>query len=140
MSNPTPETIKKVKIWLSYADEDIQIAQHSLKLKSSVPYRIIAFHAQQCAEKYLKAYLVYYDVEFPYTHSIRRLLELCAKYADWVNSISDARELTPYATTARYPGEEEEVTQSEAKRAIELARKVRETVRSALKNFGIDLE
>jgi HEPN domain-containing protein len=140
MSNPAPEIIEKVKTWLAYADGDIQIAEHAMKLKSNVPYRIIAFHAQQCAEKYLKAYLVYHDVEFPYTHSIRRLLEMCAQYADWANSIIDARELTPYATTARYPGEEEEVTQSEAKRAIELAMKVRKTVREALKNLGVNIE
>lgn len=94
MSNPTPEIIEKVKVWLAFADDDIRMAEHAMKLKSKAPYRIIAFHAQQCAEKYLKAYLVYHDVDFPYTHNIRRLLDLCAKYADWVNSVVDAKELT----------------------------------------------
>jgi HEPN domain-containing protein len=139
MSNPGPETIEKVKVWLAFADEDIRMAEHAMKWKSDIPYRIIAFHAQQCAEKYLKAFLVYHEVDFPYTHSIRRLLELCSKYADWVNNVIDAKELTPYATTARYPGEDEEVTSSEAERAIKLANQVCQTVRDALKQLGLDL-
>jgi HEPN domain-containing protein len=139
MSNPAPDNIEKVKVWLAFADEDIRMAEVAMKLKSNVPYRIIAFHAQQCAEKYLKAYLVYHNVEFPYTHSIRRLLDLCAEYADWVNSIVDAKELTPYATTARYPGEDEAVTPAEADSAVKLANRVRQTVRTALKDLGLDL-
>jgi HEPN domain-containing protein len=57
------------------------MADVAIKLKSNVPCRIIAFHAQQCAEKYLKAYLVSQKVDFPYTHSIATLLKLCGKYA-----------------------------------------------------------
>lgn len=139
MSNPSPEIIDKVKVWLAFAEDDIRMAEHAMKLKSNAPYRIIAFHAQQCAEKYLKAYLVYHNIDFPYTHSIRRLLDLCARYADWVNNIVDAKELTPYATTARYPGEEDVVTPAEAERAIKLANNVRRRVRAALKDLGLDL-
>jgi len=138
MSNPSPEIIEKVKQWLAFAEEDIRLAEHAMKLKSNVPSRLIAFHAQQCAEKYLKAYLVYRNVDFPYTHNIRRLLDLCAEHADWVDNISDAKELTPYAITARYPGEDEVVTPAEANSAVKLANQVRQTVRSALKDLGLD--
>lgn len=34
------------------------------KIKPNPPTDTICFHAQQCAEKYLKAYLVYQDIEF----------------------------------------------------------------------------
>lgn len=130
---------EKVKEWISFAEDDIRMAELAMKLKSNVPYRIIAFHAQQCAEKYLKAYLVSQNVDFPYTHSIATLLKLCGKYASWVNEIKDADNLTPYAITARYPGQDERVTKSDALIAIKLAKKVRKTVRDALKQLGLDL-
>lgn len=65
---------KSVKEWLRHADEDLRLAQHAFKLKSAVPYKLIAYHAQQCAEKSLKAYLVYKHIDFPYTHNISVLL------------------------------------------------------------------
>ena len=41
---------RKVHQWLQYGDEDLLFANHGLTLKSAVPYRLIAYHAQQCAE------------------------------------------------------------------------------------------
>ena len=75
------EILRKVIQWLKYGDEDLRLARHGLTLTSGVPYRLIAYHAQQCAEKYLKAFLVYHRIDFPYTHNIGRLLELCAENA-----------------------------------------------------------
>ena len=139
MSKIEPEFLKKVTQWMSLADEDLNLASHALGLGAQSPYRLIAYHAQQCAEKCLKAFLVYHNVDFPYTHNIRRLLEFCAEHAAWTDTLKAAEELTPYAITARYPGEEEEVTESEAKRAIELARQVRSQVRTALEKLGVEL-
>jgi hypothetical protein len=64
------ERLRKVKEWARSADEDLRLARHGLALKSACPYRLIAYHAQQCAEKYLKAFLVFEGVDFPYTHNI----------------------------------------------------------------------
>ena len=125
--------------WLSLADEDLNLASHALGLGAKSPYRLIAYHAQQCAEKCLKAFLVYHNVDFPYTHNIRRLLEFCAKHAEWTDTLKSTEELTPYAITARYPGEEEEVSETEAKRAIDLARQVRSQVRTTLEKLGVEL-
>jgi len=138
MSAPEQEVLRKVMQWLSYADEDLRLAQHGLTLITGVPYRLIAYHAQQCAEKYLKGYLVYRRIDFPYTHNISRLLELCAERADWAETLKEAEELTPYAITIRYPGEDEQVTNEEAVRAIEVAKHVRQVVRSALKMEGVE--
>jgi HEPN domain-containing protein len=132
MSATDREIIQKVQQWIVYGDEDLQLAKHGLTLASNAPYRLIAYHAQQCAEKHLKAYLIYYLIDFPYTHNIAQLLELCPDKQEWGKSLEDAEELTPFAITARYPGEDEPVTESEAKRAIEIAEDVRITVRSAL--------
>lgn len=132
--------LRKVRDWIRYADEDLRLARHGLTLTSGCPYRLIAYHAQQCAEKYLKGFLVLRGVDFPYTHSISRLLELCAKHAGWAATLDDAEELTPFAITARYPGRISEVTREEALRAIEIASMVRETVGKALREHGMSPE
>jgi HEPN domain-containing protein len=139
MKAPDNPVVDKVHKWLNYGDEDLRLAQHGLSLSSSCPYRLIAFHAQQCAEKHLKAYLVFRGIDFPYTHNISRLLELCGEEAPWAESLLDAEELSPFATTVRYPGEEEEVTEQEAVRAINIAAKVCDVVRGALRQEGITI-
>jgi HEPN domain-containing protein len=139
MSDPDPQIIKKVIQWITFADEDLNLASGALSYGTSGPYRLIAYHTQQCAEKCLKEYLVYHNVDFPYTHNIRRLLKLCGEHATWPQNLKDAEELTPYAITAHYPGEDEEVTHDEAKRAVEIARQVREQVRTAFQQLGVNL-
>jgi HEPN domain-containing protein len=90
---------------LAHADEDLRLAKHAFKLKSSCPYKLIAYHAQQCAEKYLKAYLVFRNIDFPYTYNISHLLELCPDLAVQAKDLHEAKVLTPYAITARYHAE-----------------------------------
>jgi HEPN domain-containing protein len=132
MNNIEHERLRKVRKWLSYADEDLLFAQHGLKLTTSVPYRLIAYHAQQCVEKCLKAYLVHKAIDFPYTHNISRLLELCAEHAAWTEQIEEAEELTSYAITTRYPGEDDEVTEEETSRAISIAILVKKVISDVL--------
>ena len=43
-------TRKVVKQWLEHAEEDLRLAKHAFKLSSSRPNKLIAYHAQQCAE------------------------------------------------------------------------------------------
>ena len=138
MSNPDPEVLKKVKQWLVYGDEDLRYAKHGLSLSEDCPYRLVAYHAQQCVEKHLKAYLVLHGVDFPYTHNISVLLELCAEQAFPAREIRDAEELTSFAITTRYPGEDEDVTETEARRTVDLAAQAREVVREALLREGIE--
>ena len=137
MNVPDSEILKKVRQWIKYGDEDIQVARHVMKLTGDAPYRLVAYHAQQCAEKYLKAYLVYHRVDFPYTHRILLLLELCPDRDAWDNNLKNAEELTPFAVSTRYPGEDEIVTESEARRAVDIAQLVRKTIRSELQKKGV---
>ncbi len=41
------DVLNKVYQWLQFEDEDLLLARHGLTLQSSVPYRLIAYHAQQ---------------------------------------------------------------------------------------------
>lgn len=131
------DIVRKVHQWLAYAEEDLRLAQYGLTMPSSCPYRLIAYHGQQCAEKYLKAYLVLNEIDFPYTHNIRSLLKLCTK--EWTKELTEAERLTPYAVTTRYPGEDEEVTKEEAEHAIHIATHLRQVVRDALIQEGVEL-
>jgi len=99
---------------------------------------LIAYHAQQCAEKYLKAYLVCKGVDIPFTHNISLLLELCGPSAGWTDKLEEAKSLTYYAVTARYPGKDK-VTKNDAVQAVETANMVRLAIRKILRQEGIKL-
>ncbi|MBM3322493.1 HEPN domain-containing protein [candidate division WOR-3 bacterium] len=46
-----------VRRWVQKAEEDLVLAEHGLTMTENCPYDLICYHAQQCAEKYLKALL-----------------------------------------------------------------------------------
>lgn len=138
MSAPDSQIEDNVRQWVRYAEEDLTYARYGLAIKKECPFRLVAYHAQQCAEKYLKSYLVLSGVDFPYTHDIERLLSLCTSVGASVGELTETAELTPYAVLARYPGESDEVTRADAERAVGLAALVRQTVRRLLTNAGMD--
>jgi HEPN domain-containing protein len=138
MSGKKSAIAKKAIDWLLHADEDLRLAKHAFKLKTSTPFKLIAYHAQQCAEKCLKAYLVFKGVDFPFTHNISALLELCPPSEEWVKELDDAKALSAYAITARYPGTYK-VTKKDARQAVEIAERVRATLRKALKEEGLKM-
>ncbi len=64
------------------------------------------FHAQQAAEKFLKAYLTAFDLRFPFVHNLEQLSDICAERdADFREIKGMAQELTPYAVELRYDDE-----------------------------------
>ena len=98
-------------------------------LRRKVPLAFSAcFHAQQCAEKYMKALLVAKGVGFPRTHDLLLIAQLCAE-ADILIGLAPERlhALSDYAVRARYPGDEPIV--EEAKDAVLIAKSVRRFAR-----------
>ena len=107
--------------WLQRARSDLQIGRVALRAKG-VMLEDICFHAQQCAEKALKALLLQRGVNFPKTHTIEVLLDLLKiQRVDIPDGVDEAFELSDYAVQTRYPGEWEPVTKAEARRALERA-------------------
>jgi HEPN domain-containing protein len=107
--------------WLQHARSDLQLARVALRARDVLPEGA-CFHAQQCAEKALKALLLQREIPFPRTHSIEVLLDLLK--TDGINipnGVDEAFALSEYAIQTRYPGEWEPVTKQEARRAIEQA-------------------
>ncbi len=130
---------KKTVEWLRLADDDLRLARHAFKLKSAAPFKLISYHAQQCAEKCFKAYLVFNKIDFPYTHDLAVLLELCPSSEDWTNDLRKAATLLrTYAVTTRYPGKDK-VSKKEALHAVDLAEEVRKTVVRALSKEGLKI-
>ena len=89
----------------------------------------MAFHAQQAAEKSLKALLVWRQMEFPKTHDLERLLELAGEGdVALAKSLRSAPELTPYGVDYRYPGEYPPVSGQAAASSVAIARRVYDEV------------
>jgi len=63
--------------WLQKAEGDYATAGRETRARRHPNYDAACFHAQQAAEKYLKAFLQEYNLLFPRTHSLIELLELC---------------------------------------------------------------
>lgn len=100
---------------------------------------VAGFHAQQCAEKYLKAVLVRHEADVPFTHDLRVLLDLTAEWLPATEDLADVVRLNVYAVALRYPGVTETVPRAEAEAAIELAARVRHAVHGHLSHQGVVL-
>ncbi len=69
---------------------------------------------------------------------ISRLLELCPNESELATVIEEAEELTPYAITTRYPGEDDDVSEFDCLHAIEIAKECRETIQKKFKHDGFN--
>ncbi len=99
-------------------------------------YDSVGFHAQQAAEKALKALFVRHQVRFGKTHEMGALLELAEQAAPGIRGqLADAEALTPYAVDARYPGEEPPLGREEASTRLDVARRVVAHVHALLRPY-----
>ena len=108
--------------WLRHAYSDLALA-------SIVPFppvlpEQLCFHAQQAAEKALKALLIAYRLSVPRTHNLRTLLELLPAEVLVPSDVQQAVGLSDYAVTSRYPGVSEPIGPEEQHEALELAEAV----------------
>ncbi len=78
--------------WISKAEGDFASAQRELRARNSPNYDAACFHAQQCAEKYLKARLQEAGQYIPRTHDLVVLLNLLLPVEPaWAHLTSDLR-------------------------------------------------
>lgn len=128
-----------VRQWLRKADEDLAAARLLMTESPDLCYAS-AFHAQQAAEKYLKATLVWHQVEFPKTHDIGLLLRLVATTDSvLIAGLGGAEELTVYSVEVRYPSDLPDPTLTQVREAFGLAELVRDAVLGHLPDeFGTE--
>lgn len=133
-----PEVLKVLRRWLRYAEDDLRAAEVLLE-QSSVP-RVSCFHAQQSAEKSIKAIFVFLQVDFPFTHDLNRPRDLLPEGWAIKKDFPDLVELSAWAVEPRYPGDVIEATRQDAEAAVEQARSVHGTTLEDLKRHGYDPE
>ena len=119
--------------WIAKAEGDYATAGRELGVQDYPNYDAVCFHAQQTAEKYLKAFLQENGVAFPKTHSLIELLELCLPLDNKLETLRpDLIRLGRYAVQYRYPGMI--AYKSEAKTAYETVTAVRTVLRARLES------
>ena len=108
--------------WLRHARSDLELAR--TEGHDQILLEDLCFHAQQAAEKALKAVLVAHSVVFPRTHNLRTLIDLLPAEVAVSVQVQEAITLTDYAVSARYPGDLEPIDQHEYSEAVQLAQAV----------------
>lgn len=127
---PKRESTDLARVLSSKAASDEAILAKLLD-DPDVPDDALGFHAQQAAEKLLKAVLAYHDVEFERTHNIEYLAGLLKDNGiSAPPSATELHELTPWAIEFRY---EEPFGRSsiDRKRVGELVKAVRDWANKA---------
>jgi len=117
--------------WVEKAEGDFHTALREARARKNPNYDAACFHCQQCAEKYLKAYLQEHNQHFNPVHDLIYLLELCLKYDATFELQRDLlKDLTKYAVEYRYPGEM--AIKEDARAALHAVKIVRTFMRQKL--------
>jgi HEPN domain-containing protein len=119
------------KEWVDKAEGDFSTAGRELRARKDPNYDSVCFHAQQCVEKYFKAYLQDAGVVFAKTHDLVMLLDLLLPMEpNWDEFRLRLRRLTTSAVEIRYPGKS--ATKLNAKEMYSLCKEMRDLVRVSL--------
>ncbi|MCL4504555.1 MAG: HEPN domain-containing protein [Chloroflexi bacterium] len=119
---PEPSMPGSAADWLRHAYSDLTLA--TLTPSPRILLEQLCFHAQQAAEKALKAILIAYEIPVPRTHNLRTLFDLLPADLSIPPDILDAAGLSDYAVASRYPGTTEPVDEQELREAAEMAEAV----------------
>ena len=119
--------------WLNKAEDDWNVAQMAYRARKHPSFDAAVFHAQQCAEKCLKARLEEAAIAFGRTHDLLMLHQLVLPIEPtWQTLQTPLAFLSPFAVAYRYPGIR--AAKTDAKDAINYCREVRRVIRAA---FGL---
>jgi HEPN domain-containing protein len=120
---PEDARLKDVQAWLSKAELDLRAAAHEISAPEEGLWGDVMFHAQQAAEKAMRAFLAWHDVPVRKTHNLEELGRQCVELDANPGTLADqAAPLTEYAWRFRYPGESDEPVREEAEHALVVAR------------------
>jgi len=135
MRSPEQVNWDFVQEWLAKAEEDLLVARELME-RERISYDPVGFHAQQAAEKFLKALLTRHQIPFPKTHNIGQLLELAEKALPGIQErLNEAHALSPYGVEIRYPGDRPALNRQTGEQAVVLAKQVRTVVREKLADY-----
>ncbi len=122
-----------VRHWFTRAENDLKAGTDEFATERPAT-DTVCFHMQQCAEKYLKGFLIFHGKEIEKTHNLTVILTQClavdASFQELLDKEVD--QLTPYATVLRYPDDFYMPDAKETENAIHLAECTRRYVRDKL--------
>lgn len=123
-----PETSE----WIEKAEGDLKVARREMEAVDPV-WNVICFLAQQCGEKYLKAFLEESNVAFPKTHDLVVLLNISGEPLQDLKAHKEhLARLSVFGIAARYPGRQAD------REAAEDSMKTAEMIRTILRSrFGL---
>jgi len=114
--------------WVTKAEEDLRLARHGLKMGGDCPFGLICFHAQQVAEKYIKAVLTYHQIQFRKSHDLKELARLLPKGISPGVGGRILAELSEHGVRPRYPYIGEPETRTSALRSLWQAERIKRSV------------
>jgi len=118
--------------WVSKAEGDFATLERECRARRRPNHDAACFHAQQCAEKYLKARLVVADLPVPKIHNLTALLDRVLPVEPlWEVFRPTLAYLSVFAVAARYPGDSLE--RHDALEALRCCKSFRTAARSALR-------
>lgn len=117
--------------WVDKAEGDLTTAVRELRARKAPNYDAACFHAQQCAEKYLKAVLQERNMPFGKTHHLTALLDMIVPAIPPFEMMRPLlTELNAFAVDYRYPGESAD--KEIAGKAVRACKEVRTKIRDIL--------
>lgn len=120
--------------WLSKVRHDLLAIANNIAAEET-PWDVVCFHAQQAAEKALKAFLVAHGTTPARTHDCVRLLQDCLPHDDCLADLREAcADLTSHAVFSRYPGE---LYEPDEAAGLEMTAKGRQVVAAIVARLGL---
>lgn len=119
-----------VEEWIAKAEADLRAARLLLGDATPGQHDLVCYHAQQCAEKYLKACIQERGIAVPRTHHLPTLIGLLGGPEVLASQRAAAATLSQLAVAARYPGVS--ARPEDAARALETAERLRAAARQVL--------
>ncbi len=123
---------KLAEKFLRKANQDMTVIEKWLH-DPDIADEILGFHAQQAAEKMLKAVLAYQAIDFPFTHRLADLMDVSKEYGICLpDRFEDVRFLTPFAVEFRYDLYEEDEESVDFEEVLALLTELRRWVNTII--------
>jgi len=120
------------KAWLEKAEHDFLNIDNNL-VAIQIPWDTVCFHAQQAAEKVLKAFLIHHGQTLTRTHDLVALLAACVGISPSLAPLEqDCRKLSYFAVSSRYPDDLFQPGEVEGREMLATARRIQAQILSFL--------
>ena len=119
------------KEWIQKAEGDFISGLREYRARKLPNFDAAGFHAQQCIEKYLKAWLQMHSMRFDKIHDLLALKELClSSFTELELHSESLGYLNQFAVAFRYPGES--ANREQAKHAVKIMQELRFIIRKKM--------